>query len=112
MIKRNKKKSFARSASQNRALMKGLFRNLLLNGAIKTTEPKAKSLKRYTDKIFSKLKKNNNNSSSLKLISPNLIDKANKKIKKYKAREGGYTRVVKIDDKRGDNAKMAIIKFV
>ncbi len=114
MQNRVSKIRFKRSAAANKALMRGMFRNLLDKKMITTTEPKAKALKSYTDKVISRGKRKAafTNKTLLNWVSPSLYPKLKKVIKKYEKRVGGYTRVLKIEMRRSDGAKMAIIKFV
>ena len=89
---------------------------LLKHEQITTTLPKAKELKPFIEKIITLCKKENLNTRK-KAISI-LNDKKNiKKLfdvfsKRYKDRKGGYTRIIKLGPRFGDNSPEAIIEFV
>ena len=110
-----KGRQFKRSKSQRKALLKHLTEALVLHEKITTTTAKAKELSVYAEKLVTTAKKQN--LSSAKAIHDILADEAAKKMinnisKKYKSRNGGYTRVIKIGERKGDVAEMSIIEFV
>ena len=89
---------------------------LIKHEQITTTLPKAKELKRYVEKIIT-LGKNGNLLSRRKAVSILQDQFMVKKIfdtlaKRYKDRTGGYTRIIKLGNRFGDNAPMAVIEFV
>ena len=105
-----------RTSSHRKALLMNLSNALFKHEQITTTLHKAKELKPYVEKIIT-LGKKGNLQSRRKTISI-LQDKKNtKKIfsifaERYKKRLGGYTRIVKIGNRLGDNAPTAIIELV
>lgn len=114
---KNKKsgRKFGRERDQRKALMRSLAVNFIRDEKIKTTEAKAKELRPYIEKIITRGRINTLASRRL-LISKIGDDSAKKVVKeiapKYKDRQGGYTRIVKLPARKGDAAKMAIIEFV
>lgn len=109
-------RKFSRTKSQRRALLSGLACSLIEKEQIKTTLPKAKDLRPYVEKLVT-LGKNGTLSSRRRLISIlRNEDLASKLIgtfsERYKARAGGYTRIIKAGARYGDNAPMAIIEFL
>ena len=105
-----------RETDQREALMKGLADSLVLNGQIETTLPKAKDLRPYVEKLITKAKVGDLHNrrqviSSLQTIAAahKLVDDIAPKLKK---RDSGYLRINKTAQRRGDNAQMAVIKFV
>lgn len=115
MRKRKKGRKFARKKDQRQALLRELGRSLILKERIKTTEAKAKEVRKIVEKFITKAKKGDLHSRRMLLRSLSL--QAVKKIiddiaPRYKNRKGGYTRIVKIGPRRGDTAKMAIIELV
>ena len=90
--------------------------NFLKHDQITTTLPKAKELKPFVEKIITLCKKENLNTRK-KAISI-LNDKKNiKKLfdvfsKRYKDRNGGYTRIIKLGNRFGDNAPTAVIELI
>lgn len=110
-----KGRKFKRSKSQRKALLKHLAEAMILQEKITITAAKAKELSSHVEKLVTLAKKQN--LSSAKLIHNKLADQAAKKLisdiaKKYKERNGGYTRIVKLGKRKGDAAKMSIIEFV
>jgi len=105
-----------RTTSHRKALLMNLSNALIKHEQITTTLPKAKELRPFVEKIIT-LGKNGDLKSRRKAISI-LQDKKNiKKIfdiiaDRYKERTGGYTRIVKIGNRFGDNAPTAIIELV
>jgi len=105
-----------RTSSHRKVLLANLSNALIKHEQITTTLPKAKELKPFIEKIIS-LGKKGDLSSKKKAFSI-LHEKKNiKKIfdvfaKRYEKRKGGYTRIVKIGNRFGDNAPTAIIELV
>ena len=105
-----------RTTSHRKALLMNLSNALIKHEQITTTLPKAKELRPFVEKIIT-LGKNGDLKSRRKALS---ILQDNKNIKKifdiiadrYKERTGGYTRIVKIGNRFGDNAPTAIIELV
>ena len=89
---------------------------LIKHEQITTTLPKAKELKRFVEKIIT-LGKNGDLLSRRKAISTLQDQVMVKKIfdilaKRFKDRAGGYTRIIKLGNRFGDNAPMAVIELV
>lgn len=113
----NSKRKFGRTKNQRNALVNSLALNLIVREKIKTTEPKAKELRPFIEKIVTHAKKNN--LSSMKLVVSKLSNRK-KEVKKlfdviaprYADKKGGYTRIIKMGVRKSDGAKMAVIEFV
>jgi large subunit ribosomal protein L17 len=109
-------RKFNRPTGHRKLLLQGLAKSLIQYEQIKTTLPKAKDLRPYVEKIVT-AGKNNTLAARRHLISL-LGDEvlANKVLTtladRYKARPGGYIRIVKAGFRYGDAAPMAIIEFV
>ena len=105
-----------RTTAHRKALLINLSNALIKHEQITTTLPKAKELRPFVEKIIT-LGKNGDLTSRRKAISI-LHDTTNiNKIfdiiaDRYKERSGGYTRIVKIGNRFGDNAPTAIIELV
>ena len=89
---------------------------LIKHEQITTTLPKAKELRRFVEKIIT-LGKKGDLLSRRKTISILQDKKMTKKIfntlaERYKSRSGGYTRIIKLGNRFGDNAPTAVIEFV
>ncbi len=109
-------KRFSRRNGPRKMLIKGLMVNLIENQKIVTTETKAKELKRHFDKAVTLAKKQNLN--SLRLLIARLSNKdAAKKLyfeiaPSLKDRTSGYTSVIKMPNRKGDNSPMAFIQVL
>ncbi len=110
------KKKFHRKKDQRKALLKILAHNLIINGRIKTTHERAKYLRSFVERLISKAKKQD--LSSLRYLLKRLSKKSAYKLfyevaVKYKDRNGGYLRIIKLPIRRvKDNAKISLIEFV
>jgi len=105
-----------RTSSHRKALLMNLSNALLKHEQITTTLPKAKELRPFVEKVITLGKKGDLNARR-KTISILQDEKNTKKIfdifaDRYKDRSGGYTRIVKIGNRFGDNAPTAIIELV
>ena len=105
-----------RTSSHRKALLMNLSNALLKHEQITTTLPKAKELRPYVEKIIT-LGKKGDLQSKRKTISILRDEKNMKKVfdifsKRYKDRLGGYTRIIKLGNRFGDNAPTAIIELV
>lgn len=115
MKHRIKGRQFKRSKSQRKALLKHLSEAIILQEKITTTTAKAKELSVYVEKLITVAKKQN--LASAKAVHSKIADQAAKKLikdisKKYKERNGGYTRIIKVGERKGDVAEMSVIEFV
>lgn len=122
----NKNKKFNRTRDQRKALLNGLAANLILNERIKTTETKAKSLRPFVEKLitkgrFAKDLENNENPkndvAAIRNLTKVLPQKAHSKLinevaPRYRQRNGGYTRIIKLGPRKTDGAEIAIIELV
>jgi large subunit ribosomal protein L17 len=109
------KRRFGRKRDQRRALLVSLTRALVLNEKIKTTEAKAKELRSFVEKLVTRAKDDTIHNRRV-LVSRLSEDVAKKLVKdigvRYKERDGGYTRILKLGPRQEDGARMAIIEFV
>ncbi len=109
-------KKFGRSTAHRQMLMKSLVTNLINAETIKTTLPKAKEARKDADKIVTIAKKGD--LAARRLAASRLLDpKAVKKLfdviaPAMKDRNGGYTRIVKLDTRKGDGAEMCVLQWV
>lgn len=115
MRKRKKGKKFGRVREQRKALMRGLASSLILHRKIKTTETKAKELRRFIEPLVTKAKIGdlNKRRQVRKYLSDSITQKLfNDLGPSYKDRPGGYTRITKLPPRESDGARMAQIEFV
>ena len=102
-----------RAAGPRRALVRGQVTSLVLHEQITTTEAKAKEIAPQFEHMVTKAKKGDLNSWR-QIRAFLLTDKATEKLVKeiapaFAKRTGGYTRIVKLGNRLGDNAKMATV---
>jgi large subunit ribosomal protein L17 len=104
------------SSSHQKALLANLATALFEHGRIKTTEPKARALRPYAEKLITHAKKGalHNRREVLKSIrDKDVVHALFEEIGPFFAdREGGYTRIIKVEARKGDNAPMAVIELV
>ena len=105
-----------RTTSHRKALLMNLSNSLIKHEQITTTLSKAKELRPFVEKIIT-LGKKGDLVSRRKAISILQDQKNTKKIfdvisERYKERSGGYTRIIKVGNRFGDNAPTAIIELV
>lgn len=107
-------RKFNRDTNERKALFKGLISSLVLNERIKTTEPKAKAIKADVDKVITKVKKNGELARRLLsgILNPRALEKlVNDVAPRFKERNGGYTRIIRIGRRFGDNAMEVVMEF-
>lgn len=115
MRKKKQGRKFQRKTGQRKALLKGLARELFLRERIKTTEAKAKELKRFAERLITKAKKGDlaSRRNLAKYFSKTTVKKLVDELgPRYKTRPGGYTRIVKLGPRKSDGAKIAIIELI
>ena len=114
MKHRKRGRKFGRERDQRRALMKSLASSFFMLGRVKTTEAKAKELKRFAEPFVTRAQ--NPSSASIRYLrsffSEGTVRKLLEQAKGLEGRAGGYTRVIKIGVRRRDAARMAIIELV
>lgn len=109
-------KKFGRHKDHRKALMKMLCSQLVKYGRIMTTLAKAKYLRTVIEPLITKAKKGGLH--NIRLISRIITDKSllvklcKEVAPLYADRNGGYTRILKLDSRAGDNAPMAFIEFI
>ncbi|HTM64872.1 MAG TPA: 50S ribosomal protein L17 [Flavipsychrobacter sp.] len=112
----DKIKNLGRTASHRRALMSNLACQLIEHKRIVTTLAKAKALRVYAEPLITRSK--NDSMHNRRVVFSYLQDKeAIKELfgvvgDKVAARPGGYTRIIKLQPRFGDNAEMAMIELV
>lgn len=116
MRHRVKGKKLGRTAAHRKATLRALSTALIKHKRIKTTVAKAKALRTFVEPLITKAKKDTVHSR--RLIAREIHDKAvvqelfNEVIPKIGDRPGGYTRIVRLGNRVGDAAEMAIIELV
>lgn len=113
-------RKFGRVRKVRRAFIKTLLGSLILHEKITTTEARAKELKSLIDRLINKGKKAKDKDKKIAVIrglKKHLPGKAIDKItgefiNKFDSRSSGYTRIIKLGNRKSDSAKMAVIEFV
>jgi len=117
----NKKNNLSRTASHRRALLMNLGCQLITHKRITTTLAKAKALRTYIEPLITKTKHTESADVIMhnhRLVFSYLNDKAAVKelftvvAPKIAGRPGGYTRIIKLGTRVGDNAELAMIELV
>ncbi len=110
------KNNFGRKQGPRIALMRGLVDALVEHERIRTTLPKAKELRRYVEKAITKGKDQSVHATrqiAAKYPNKTTTQKIVKNLSvRFKERPGGYTRIIKLGNRPGDQAPMAFIEFV
>ena len=109
-------KKLGRKTGVRQALYRSLANNMIKNEKIVTTEAKAKALRPYVEKIITHAKKDTVQARRLlvsKFGSGIDVEKLFQNIgPRFKDRNGGYTRIIKLPPRQGDNSSMALIELV
>jgi large subunit ribosomal protein L17 len=104
------------SSSHQKAILANLATALFEHGRIKTTEPKARALRPYAEKLITHAKKgtlHNRREVLKKIRDKDVVHSLFAEIGPFFSdRNGGYTRIIKVENRKGDNAPMAVIELV
>ncbi|WP_409430323.1 50S ribosomal protein L17 [Mycobacterium sp. SMC-16] len=104
------------SSSHQAAILANLATSLFEHGRIKTTDAKARALRPYAEKLITHAKKgalHNRREVMKKIRDKDVVHTLFAEIAPHFAdREGGYTRIIKVENRKGDNAPMAVIELV
>jgi len=105
-----------RSAAERKALRRGMMTSLFRYERIKTTKAKALEVRRGAERLITRAKRDsvhNRRVVSARLYDEGIVAKLFTDIAvRMKDRPGGYTRVLKLGDRRGDAAEMVILELV
>ena len=105
-----------RTAPHRKAMLSNMASSLILHKRISTTVAKAKELRKYVEPLLTKSK--NDTTHSRRIVFSYLKNKESVKAlfgevaEKIAARPGGYTRILRLGNRQGDNAEVAIIELV
>src|SRR3569833_4062961 len=116
MRHRNTGRQLSRNSSHRKALMRSLATSLLKHEAIKTTQPKAKELRRVAEPLITLAKDPTVAHRRLafdRLRDRDIVTKLFDELgPRYQARPGGYTRILKMGFRVGDTAPLAFVELV
>ncbi len=105
-----------RTTEHRTAMLRNMVTSLLRHERIVTTTPKAKELKRFADKVITLAKRGSPHHRRLAHRHVRDVEVLNKLFDalagRFAARPGGYTRIVRVGRRAGDNAEMAVIELV
>ena len=110
-------RKLGRTNKHRRSMLANLTKNVIMNGKIETTETRAKEVRKFVDKMISYGKDGSlvarrnalaflhNDTVAVKKVFDELAPR-------YANRNGGYTRILKLTERRGDDALMVILELV
>jgi large subunit ribosomal protein L17 len=105
-----------RTTEHRTAMLRNMVTSLFRHERIVTTTPKAKELKRFADKFITLAKRGTPHHRRIANRDVRDVEILNKLFNtlagRYAARPGGYTRIVRVGRRAGDNAEMAVIELV
>jgi large subunit ribosomal protein L17 len=112
-----KGRKLSRMAGPRKALLRSLATNVILYEKITTTFEKAKETQPLVEKLITRAKSGTMHD---RRIAAKTLSSADRSLEKlfvelgplYKDRNGGYTRIIKIENRKGDNARMAVIELL
>jgi large subunit ribosomal protein L17 len=103
------------NASHRKAMMRNMVTSLIEHERIETTDTRAKEIRRLADRMVTLGKRGDLHSLRLSLKTVRTKTAAKKLFDelgpRFKEKQGGYTRIVKIGRRHGDNADMAILEW-
>jgi large subunit ribosomal protein L17 len=116
MRHRNANRKLSRNTSHRRALLRNLVTDLLDHGRLMTTLPKAKEVRPLAEKMIT-LGKRDSLHSRRQLQAYLLREAVAKKVfdsiaPRFADRNGGYSRIIKLGNRKGDGADLAIIELL
>ena len=110
-------RKLGRDNKHRRSMLATLTKQVIMNERITTTDTRAKEVRKAVDKMITLGKRGDLVSRRSALAFLHNDTEVVKKIfddlaKRYEKRDGGYTRILKVDERRGDGALMSIIELV
>ncbi len=110
-------RKLGRTNKHRRSMLANLTKDLIMNERIETTETRAKEVRKFVDKMISYGKDGSLVARRKALAFLHNDNEVVKKVfddlaKRYENRNGGYTRILKLDERRGDDALVVILELV
>ncbi len=113
MIKNYSGRKLSKIGSHRIAMFRNMIVSLIMNERITTTNPKAKELKRFFDSVVNDAKKKNYVNIRKWVNNKNAFDKlVNVIAERFKNRDSGYTTIINMGYRKGDNSLISMIKLV
>jgi large subunit ribosomal protein L17 len=116
MRHRNKGRKLSRTAGHKKATMRNMATSLFKHGRIETTTAKAKELRPYAERLVTLAKRGDLHARRLaatkiqdRVVLGALFDDI---APRFAERPGGYTRILKLGNRKGDAAEMSLIELV
>jgi len=112
----NAGRKLSRNSSHRKALLDNLVRAVILSESIRTTTPKAKEARRLVERVITKARQNT--LAARRVVHKTVRDQAalarlfDTIGPRFKERPGGYTRIIHVENRVGDNAPMSILELV
>src|SRR6266850_6271625 len=112
----NAGRKLSRNTSHRKALLDNLVRAVILNESIRTTTPKAKEARKLVERVITKARKGT--LAARRIVHKTVRDQAALARlfetigPRFKERPGGYTRIIHVENRVGDNAPMSILELV
>jgi large subunit ribosomal protein L17 len=104
------------SAAHQKHILANLATELFRHGRITTTQAKARALRPYAERLITKAKRGDLHARRLvlaKLHDRDVVARLFEEVApRFAERDGGYTRILKLDPRKGDRARMAMIELV
>ena len=119
MRHQKKGRKLNRTASHRKALFSNLAASLVIHKKIRTTDAKGKELRTYIDRLVTYAKRGDVHGR--RLIQKRITGKRGKEIANilihdiapaYADRHGGYTRIIKLNNRKNDNSPVSLIEFI
>jgi large subunit ribosomal protein L17 len=105
-----------RTSSHRKAMLRNMVTSLLKYEKVKTTDVKAKELKKVAEKMITLGKRGDLHARRQALafvIDPEVVGKLFSELsERYRQRTGGYTRIIKMGYRTGDNAPLSSVEFI
>lgn len=110
-------RKLGRTNKHRRSMLATLTKQVILNEKITTTETRAKEVRKFVDKMITYGKDGSlvARRKALAFVHNDkaVVDKVfNELVPRYQDRNGGYTRILKMDERRGDDALMVVLELV
>ena len=109
-------RKLGRPTDHRRAMLRAMVTYLLENGKIETTVTRAKEVRAITEKMITLAKVNslhNKRQAMAYIFDESVVTKLFEEIApKYADRQGGYTRILKLGPRQGDNAEVVFLELV
>ncbi len=116
MRHRNKGRKLSRTSTHRRAMLKNMATSLFRHERIETTTAKAKELRPFAERLITLARRGDVHARRIagrKIQDRDVLGKLFDDIApRYAERPGGYTRILKVDRRKGDAAEMSLIELV